>query len=106
MTASSASAVPATAVRAPLHIGGVGLTVRDLDRLTAFYSDLFGLTVQQRQPQTVVLGVEGVPLLELTHRPEALPDDRREAGLYHTAFLMPTQADLARWLLHANAWCR
>src|SRR5262249_12981461 len=23
-----------------------------------------------------------------------------EAGLYHTAFLMPTRADLARWILH------
>ena len=30
-----------------------------------------------------------------------MPDDPREAGLYHTAFLMPTRADLARWILHA-----
>ena len=40
-------------------------------------------------------------MLELIHRPDALPDDPREAGLYHTAFLMPTRADLARWILHA-----
>ena len=32
--------------------------------------------------------------------PHAKPDDKREAGLYHTAFLMPTRADLARWILH------
>ena len=32
--------------------------------------------------------------------PEAKPDDTRTAGLYHTAFLMPTRGDLARWLLH------
>ena len=29
------------------------------------------------------------------------PTTPRTAGLYHTAFLMPTRADLARWLLHA-----
>ena len=32
--------------------------------------------------------------------PDAKPDDARTAGLYHTAFLMPTRADLARWILH------
>jgi catechol 2,3-dioxygenase len=41
-------------------------------------------------------------LVELEHRPDARPDDRRSAGLYHTAFLMPTRADLARWLLHVT----
>jgi len=32
--------------------------------------------------------------------PNALPDDPRTAGLFHTAFLQPTRADLARWLVH------
>jgi catechol 2,3-dioxygenase len=41
-----------------------------------------------------------VPLLHLEAAPDANPDDSREAGLYHTAFLMPTRADLARWILH------
>ena len=27
----------------------------------------------------------------------------RSAGLYHTAFLMPTRKDLARWLVHASS---
>ena len=26
----------------------------------------------------------------------------RQAGLFHTAFLMPTRADLARWVVHAS----
>ena len=38
--------------------------------------------------------------MHLEHRPNAKPDDTREAGLYHTAFLMPTRGDLARWILH------
>jgi catechol 2,3-dioxygenase len=101
MDAPNPSAIPTAASRAPVHIGAVGMTVRDLDRLTAYYRDALGLTVQQHTGQAATLGVGGVPLLELIHRPDAPPDDPREAGLYHTAFLMPTQADLARWILHA-----
>jgi catechol 2,3-dioxygenase len=71
------------------------MTVRDLDRVTAYYRDILGLTVQEHSRQVAILGVGGVTLLELIHRPDALPDDPREAGLYHTAFLMPTRADLA-----------
>jgi catechol 2,3-dioxygenase len=100
MDAPNPSAIPTAASRTPVHIGAVGMIVRDLDRLVAYYRDLLGLTVQERTPQTAILGVGDVPLLELAHRPDALPDDSREAGLYHTAFLMPTRADLARWILH------
>jgi len=101
MDAPNLSAIPTAASRAPLHIGAIGMTVRDLDRLTAYYRDMLGLTVQEHTGQAATLGVDGAPLLELIHKPDALPDDPREAGLYHTAFLMPTRADLARWILHA-----
>jgi catechol 2,3-dioxygenase len=101
MDAPNPSALPTAASRAPIHIGAVGLAVRDLPRLTAYYRDLLGLTVQAETPHGATLGTGGVALLELIQRPDALPDDPREAGLYHTAFLMPTRADLARWILHA-----
>jgi catechol 2,3-dioxygenase len=101
MEAPNPSAIPTAARRAPVHIGAVGMRVRDLDRVTAYYRDMLGLTVQEHTRQVAILGVSGVALLELIHRPDALPDDPSEAGLYHTAFLMPTRADLARWILHA-----
>ena len=100
MDATNPSAIPTSASRAPIHIGAVGMVARDLERLTAYYRDLLGLTVQERTPHRATLGTSGVALLELVHKPDALPDDAREAGLYHTAFLMPTRADLARWILH------
>src|SRR6201987_5213406 len=100
MDAPNPSAIPPAASRAPVHIGAVGMVVRDLDRITAYYRDVLGLTVQEHTRQVAILGVGGVALLELIHRPDALPDDPREAGLYHTAFLMPTRADLARWIRH------
>jgi catechol 2,3-dioxygenase len=100
MDASNPCSLPTAANRAPLHIGAVGLIVRDLDRLAAYYRDLLGLTVQRQTERAALLGVDGVSLLELTRAPDAPPDDTREAGLYHTAFLMPTRADFARWILH------
>jgi len=98
MDAPNPSANPTFASRTPLHIGAVGVAVRDLDKVGRYYRDLLGLSELAREASTVRLGAGGVPLIELTHRPDAKPDDAREAGLYHTAFLMPTRADLGRWV--------
>jgi catechol 2,3-dioxygenase len=99
MDAPNPSATPTFASRTPLHIGAVALKVRDLDRLTAYYRDALGFAVLDRGRDSATLGAGGVPLVHLTHAPTAKPDDTRTAGLYHTAFLVPTRADLARWLL-------
>jgi catechol 2,3-dioxygenase len=100
MDAPNPSATPTFASRTPLHIGAVGLKVRDLDRLTGFYRDVLGLSVLDRSKDGSALGAGDVSLVHLEHRPEAAPDDTRTAGLYHTAFLVPTRGDLARWILH------
>jgi catechol 2,3-dioxygenase len=100
MDAPHPSAQPTFANRTPLHIGAVGLIARDLNRLADFYRDLLGLSVLERTDRIARLGVGATMLLELEHRPDALPDDPATAGLYHTAFLMPTRADHARWILH------
>jgi len=100
MDASNPSAVPTFASRTPLHIGAVGLIARDLDRLADFYRDLLGLSVLERTDRIARLGTGHTTLLEIEHRPEAKPDDPATAGLYHTAFLMPTRADHARWIMH------
>jgi catechol 2,3-dioxygenase len=101
MDALNPSAAPTFAHRTPLRIGAVALVVRDLDRMRSFYENLLGLAEIDREGPVVRLGTPGgVTLLELEHRPDAKPDDRREAGLYHTAFLMPTRADHARWIVH------
>jgi catechol 2,3-dioxygenase len=101
MDAPNPSATPTFASRTPLHIGSLALNVRDLDRMTGYYRDMLGLDVIDRGATKAVLGAGGVGFLELDHRADLKPDDEREAGLYHTAFLMPTRADLARWILHA-----
>src|SRR5690349_3323291 len=100
MDAPNPSALPTFANRTPLRIGSVGLIARDLDKLAGFYQGLLGLTVQERTDNVAKLGTGGVTLLEIEHQPDALPDDPATAGLYHTAFLMPTRADHARWITH------
>ena len=99
MDAPNPSASPTFASRTPLHIGAIGLIARDLDRLADFYQPLLGLTALERTKSFARLGTAGgVTLIEIEHRPDALPDDKRTAGLYHTAFLMPTRSDHARWI--------
>jgi catechol 2,3-dioxygenase len=92
--------MPTFANRTPLRIGAVGLIARDLDLLTGYYRELLGLSLLERGDRIARLGTGGVTLLEIEHRPDAKPDDPATAGLYHTAFLMPTRQDHARWILH------
>jgi len=100
MDAPNPSARPTFANHAPLSIGAAALKVRDLDTITGYYRHMLGLAVLDRTAAGAVLGAGGVPFLYLEADTSAKPDDDREAGLYHTAFLMPTRADLARWILH------
>ena len=100
MDAPNPSAMPTFASRTPLHIGAIGLIARDLDLLTNFYRDLLGFTVIERTGGVARLGIGGTTLIEIEHRPNARPDDVSQAGLYHTAFLMPTRQDHARWIMH------
>ena len=92
---------PTFANRTPMRIGMVTLRVRDLDLVANYYRDAIGLTVMQRTATGARLGSGGVPLLDLERREGAARAPQNAAGLYHTAFLMPTRKDLARWLVHA-----
>jgi len=94
---------PTFANRTPMRVGMVTLRVRDLDLVADYYRDAIGLTVMHRTATGARLGSGGVALLDLERREGATREARNAAGLYHTAFLMPTRKDLARWLVHAAA---
>jgi catechol 2,3-dioxygenase len=86
---------------APLEISRVVLTVHDLPGVAEFYLRALGLQERARTTDCISLGVEGRTLVDLIHDPAARRSDPREAGLFHTAFLMPSRPALARWLVHA-----
>ncbi|GMO33546.1 VOC family protein [Bradyrhizobium sp. TM233] len=92
---------PTYASRTPMRVGMVTLRVKNLDKVADYYRDVIGLTVMERSATAAKLGTSGIALLVLEARPDAAIEPRNAAGLYHTAFLMPTRKDLARWLVHA-----
>src|SRR3954463_8751505 len=92
---------PTYASRTPMRVGMVTLRVKNLDKVADYYRDVIGLTVMERSASAAKLGTAGITLLVLEARPDATIEPRNAAGLYHTAFLMPTRKDLARWLVAA-----
>lgn len=77
------------------------LTVHDLQKVSDFYQRAVGLRLLSADAATARLGTGTTTLLELRRDPAARMRSRREAGLFHTAFLLPTRGDLARWMRHA-----
>jgi catechol 2,3-dioxygenase len=96
---------------AAISIGTVHLTVARLDRSLAFYEQVLGFQVLSRTPATEghlataalrVAGSDDVLVL-LHEQPGARPvPPRGRLGLYHLAVLLPTRADLGRFLRHVH----
>ncbi len=91
------------AATTPVSVARVGLKAREADKLADFYRTIVGLQELSRDGETITLGSPGRPLLVLERDAAAKPDDPRAAGLFHTAFLLPSRADLGRWINHAIA---
>lgn len=86
----------------PISVGRVGLRARDGNRLADYYKAILGLEELRRNGSVIGLGAGGREILEIEESPAFREDDPRSAGLYHTAFLFPQRADLARWAKHAS----
>lgn len=89
------STLTADLLAADTTMGSVTLRVADLDAMTAYYRDSVTLTVQGQSAERTVLGRAGQPIVVLEHAPELKHAGPREAGLFHTAILFETEADLA-----------
>jgi catechol 2,3-dioxygenase len=103
MSTIQAAGPAATAIHPATEVGFLSLTVADLARSVAFYTDAIGMTLLDRVEGTATLGVAGTPLLVITERAGAQPwprEQRSYTGLYHFAILVPTRADLGRWVRH------
>jgi catechol 2,3-dioxygenase len=80
---------------ADTRLGGVVLTVTDLDRSLDFYTRVIGLAVQRREETFATLGVGGEDIVTLHEDPRATAPGR-DAGIYHFALLFPSREELAR----------
>ncbi|UHS55955.1 VOC family protein [Agrobacterium vaccinii] len=88
------------ALTRPAYVGQTHLVVQDLASVSAFYQKIIGLSLLETSPSGEVLGAGGKPLLTLTTGQNTTRAPGGAAGLFHTAFLMPTRSDLALWLTH------
>ena len=89
------------------RIGHVHLKVADLDRAIAFYSGVLGFELQQKYgDQAAFLSAGGYHHHIGLNTWESLggtPPPAGHTGLYHTAILYPTRADLADALRRLTA---
>jgi catechol 2,3-dioxygenase len=82
-------------------MGGVRLTVADLEGMRGFYRDAIGLAELDPEDGVVRLGTNGESgrsIVELAGDPDASPRPPGTSGLFHLAIVVPTRADLARAL--------
>ena len=80
----------------------VTLNVMNLPYMVAFYQQALGMAILEESPERVGLGVQGSgrPLLYL--EAVSAPDESQARyGLYHVAYLLPSQEDLGTFLVHA-----
>ncbi len=76
-------------------VGPLSLTVANLENQIAFYQQVLGFTVHQRQDNDAVLGTGERELLHLVEQP-GFKRYQRVTGLYHFAVLFPNRRELAR----------
>jgi catechol 2,3-dioxygenase len=97
-TAANAAAVPARrAISVRADVGHVNLTVTDLNRAVAFYRDVIGLHVTQRDAQSAFLAAGEYHHHVALNRwdPDAKAPPAHAAGLHHFALRLPDAASLA-----------
>lgn len=94
---------PRQTLSADVRLGPVVLQINDLDASLAFYTNVIGLKAHDHEHGRARLGTpDGQILLELREkRSVKYAPHRGRLGLYHVAVLLPTRADLGRFLQNA-----
>lgn len=89
------------ATKTPLSIGKVTLIVHDLERVRTFYEQAVGLNLLAGDAGSAQLGIGSRVLIELRQDLQARKRTPKEAGLFHTALLLPSRGDLGCWIKSA-----
>ncbi|WP_407572610.1 VOC family protein [Deinococcus altitudinis] len=87
-----------------IRLGPVVLQIADLTASLEFYTRVIGLHVHEQRDRGALLGSPDQVLLELREKKGVRPAPHRgRLGLYHFALLLPTRADLGRFIRNALA---
>ena len=84
------------------RIGQVHLNVSDIDESLQFYESFLGFKVVEKNAQSVFLSTDGMQpyLIALSKSKSNISNQKRRAGLYHFAILLPQRKDLGNFLAH------
>ena len=88
---------------APISIGRVTLTVRDLDRTAAFYESVIGLGLVERDGETALLGTDNKPLVELRRTEEQDRSRRNPACSTRPFYCHPNKILVPGWPMQRSA---
>lgn len=83
-----------------MTVGKVVLKTKNHKKLAAFYHEIIGLKILAQESAKTILGVGNSELLELLEVADGVIPKQAKTGLYHTAFLLPTRAELGSFLQH------
>lgn len=82
-------------ISADTNLGAVTLMVANMDAMVQFYTEGVGLSVLAQAGNSTTLGFGNQRVVVLEHSPLLTHAPENSAGLFHTAILYDTQADLA-----------
>lgn len=94
-TPAPAQKIPPALLDSATRLGHVHLTVINLERQIAFYTQVLGFILHWREGSEAALGTQSEILLRLSENPAARRS-QQTTGMYHFAILYPTRKDLAR----------
>jgi len=81
-----------------LKIGPINLRVSDIDESLRFYESFLGFRIVKKNPDAVVLSVDGQLKHLISLSTAKLDGTQRRSGLYHFAMLLPQRKDLGSFL--------
>lgn len=98
-TTANSGPVSSGVLHADTRMGAVALSTAQLPALRSFYADAVGLDVLSETETEISLGFGEDELIHLVHDSVASARGMSDAGLYHSAILLPDAASLASTLL-------
>jgi len=82
-------------------IDSVNLKVTDIDKSLQFYTSFLGFKIAQRESSSILLSPDGkLPYLVALTETKTKSQNKKNAGLYHFAILLPQRNDLANFFSH------
>lgn len=81
-----------------IHISKIALRVIDLNKSAKFYNEVLGFEILKNDEEGITMGFIDNPMVRLVNA--KTKKQKRAAGLFHIAFLVPNRVDFANWLAY------